>query len=369
VTGLSPRWVDDALAAASIAHLRAGQAPSGAFVASPTFSQYGFCWLRDGSFCALAMRAAGQPDSVVAFHRWVAGAVGTQRERMRAVTADLIAGRPVAGGRMPPTRYRLDGSAEPREGDWPNFQLDGYGTWLFALWSALSDGYSLSAEIEPVARAVADYLAATWRLPCYDYWEESPTRVHTSTLAALAAGLRAASRMFGEARYEAVADEIVTFTTRRCVHDGAFVKGADDTRVDGSLLSLAVPFGLVGLDSPVFVSTLARIRAELVAPGGGVWRYLGDSYYGGSPWVLLTAWLGWCDRLRGDTAGFDDALAWVRRAAGPDGALPEQVLDEPQYPGKVAEWQRRWGPVADPLLWSHAMYLLAVHGPEATRWN
>jgi GH15 family glucan-1,4-alpha-glucosidase len=67
--------------------------------------------------------------------------------------------------------------------------------------------------------------------------------------------------------------------------------------------------------------------------------------------------------------GYRDALDWVRRAAGPRGTLPEQVLDQPQFLDKVAQWQQRWGPVADPLLWSHAMYLLALVGPQATRWT
>jgi hypothetical protein len=38
------------------------------------------------------------------------------------------------------------------------------------------------------------------------------------------------------------------------------------------------------------------------------------------------------------------------------GELPEQVLDAALYPERIAEWIERWGPVAQPLLWSHANY-------------
>jgi len=362
----------DALAACSVRVLLDGQSPSGAYVASPTFSQYGYGWLRDGSFCALAMQAVGQWPSVWAFHRWVMRAVNGQRERLQRAMAALSQGQAVTPDQMMPTRYQLDGSAEAHQSNWPNFQLDGYGTWLFALNSACSQAGEqapvLSGVLE-VVRDVADYLTMTWRLPCYDYWEESPTDVHTSTLAAIAAGLYAASKLCDDDSYAQQAGQIVAYLLQRCLDEEVFVKGVDDHRVDASLLSLAVPFGLVPLDDARFQRTLDRIRADLLGRDGGVRRYLGDQYYGGSPWVLLTAWLAWCDRLRGDDANFQNGLEWVRRACGPSGTLPEQVLRDPQFPSMVAVWQKRWGPVADPLLWSHAKYLLSVAGPEAMTWN
>jgi GH15 family glucan-1,4-alpha-glucosidase len=39
------------------------------------------------------------------------------------------------------------------------------------------------------------------------------------------------------------------------------------------------------------------------------------------------------------------------------GLLPEQVTDHPLDARFVDEWTERWGPVATPLLWSHAMYI------------
>ena len=39
--------------------------------------------------------------------------------------------------------------------------------------------------------------------------------------------------------------------------------------------------------------------------------------------------------------------------------MPEQVSDRLLHPDRFDEWAQRWGPPADPLLWSNAMYLLA----------
>jgi GH15 family glucan-1,4-alpha-glucosidase len=55
----------------SLAVIRSGQAPTGAFIASPNFSTYHYSWLRDGAFIAYALDRAGAHDSALAFHRWV----------------------------------------------------------------------------------------------------------------------------------------------------------------------------------------------------------------------------------------------------------------------------------------------------------
>lgn len=355
------------LAEASHEVLLAGQAGTGAFVASPTFSQYGYSWLRDGAYCALALSATGEPESASRFHHWVARVLNARADRVESVIASLAHHRAVSEAEMLPTRYRLDGTEESEDGDWPNFQLDGYGTWLFALHAAY--GTQPPLDLAEAARLAARYLSATWHLPCYDYWEEHGERNHTSTLAALAAGLRAAARMLHDKDFDTAADDIVTFLAESCVADGAFVKGPEDPRVDASLISLATPFGLFDADDPRMRATIARIRSDLSSPSGGIRRYVGDEYYGGSPWVLLTAWLGWHDRLQGNTPAYHHAVDWVEQAASPAGTLPEQLVSEPQLPEQLPVWEQRWGTVAEPLLWSHAKYLLLLKGPEATRWT
>jgi len=49
----------------------------------------------------------------------------------------------------------------------------------------------------------------------------------------------------------------------------------------------------------------------------------------------------------------------VRAQARDNGDLPEQVTGASQFAAEVEPWLERWGPVATPLLWSHAMFLIS----------
>ena len=105
--------------------------------------------------------------------------------------------------------------------------------------------------------------------------------------------------------------------------------------------------------------TYDEVRRQLLR--GGVYRYLGDTFYGGGEWLILTAWLGWHEVRTGLREQALTRLDWIAAQATPDGNLPEQISGDVQQPSYIAEWTERWGPVATPLLWSHAMFLtLAV---------
>ncbi|MBX6355036.1 MAG: glycoside hydrolase family 15 protein [Micromonosporaceae bacterium] len=341
------------LVATSLAVLRSGQQPGGAFVACPTYPTYRYAWLRDGAFCAYAMDRWGEREPAAAFHRFVARTL--LRRRQRVAEAIEAAGRGDVA-RMLPARFTLDGEEEaPGAEEWPNFQLDGYGTWLWVLADHVGRGGELTDELREAAGLVADYLRAAGELACYDCWEEYGDRCHTSTRAAVWAGLDAAARLTGSPPPGPPVLPTV---------DGSFVKYEGTDLVDGSLLWLALPFRLVAPDDPRMKATAERIAAELVGPGGGVRRYLGDTFYGGGEWVLLTAWLGWYRVAVGDLAGAAAARAWIEQAATAEGLLPEQLIGAPQDPAMVEPWTRRWGTVATPLLWSHAMYLVLVDAME-----
>ncbi len=107
--------------------------------------------------------------------------------------------------------------------------------------------------------------------------------------------------------------------------------------------------------SPVAERTYEQVRDQLLR--GGVYRYLGDTFYGGGEWLILTAWLGWHEARTGRREAAVRRLEWVAAQATRDRHLPEQVSGAAQRPEHIAEWTRRWGPVATPLLWSHAMFV------------
>jgi GH15 family glucan-1,4-alpha-glucosidase len=109
---------------------------------------------------------------------------------------------------------------------------------------------------------------------------------------------------------------------------------------------------------PLIRTSVARIESDLRCNRGGVYRYLADTYYGGGEWLLLAAWLGWYYAETGDIDQAEELRHWVEDQADPSGQMPEQVSSHLLSPSHYEEWEKRWGPIANPLLWSHAMYII-----------
>jgi GH15 family glucan-1,4-alpha-glucosidase len=344
---------------ASLSIIRAGQAPSGAYVASPNFSQYGYCWLRDGTWTAYAMDVAGDHASAGRFYRWVGRTLAGQQARLDRLLGKLARGEPPTDEDYLPTRFTLDGDLGAD--DWWDFQLDGYGAWLWGLDAHLNltGDDALWDTLHPAVELTVRYLAALWDTPNYDCWEEARDHVHVSTLAAIYGGLRAVETRTKDLVPAGLTARIQSLVLAQGVADGGHLrKHVATDAVDASLLWAAIPYGLVDIEDPLFVRTLDRIEAALHRPGGGVYRYASDTYFGGGEWVLLAAWLGWVDVKLGRMTEARALWDWIVAQAGPDGALPEQVNTHMLDANRYAEWEKRWGPVACPLLWSHAMVLI-----------
>lgn len=342
------------------------QSASGAYIASPNFPTYHYCWFRDGSFIAHAMDTAGQHESAQRFHQWAAERVNERKDLVRTALAKARSGEKLTEAEILHTRYRLDGTdGEP--GDWPNFQLDGFGTWLWALneHRKQNPATALSQEVLDAAGLVADYLSEIWWLPCYDCWEEFPDHVHPHTLAAIYGGLQAHTELTGKSH------KIVTDTIQKQLLSGAeqwghFVKFPDSAAVDASLLGLAVPYGVVEVDDPFMLKTVEYIEST-IWKDGGIHRYADDSYFGGGAWILLTAWLGWYySELATKCSDWAPALRhkvqtcrrWIESHAGDHQYLPEQIAENLNAPSFYSVWVERWGESASPLLWSHAKYII-----------
>ena len=109
---------------------------------------------------------------------------------------------------MPPARFSAEGVV--LNDDWPNFQIDGYGTWLWSLREhlGLTAARSLPDELVPAVERVGRYLAVIGTEPCFDVWEENGGSVHTATLGCVYAGLVAAASMLGDTRLSDRADSI-----------------------------------------------------------------------------------------------------------------------------------------------------------------
>ena len=348
------------LVAASLAVIADGQAASGAILAGPTFSQYPYCWFRDSSFIAEALDKMGELERAARFHRWVARVLLSRSEDLERARATARSGGVPGPADYLHCRYDADGRPSSDE-SWPAFQLDGPGIWLWSLGHHRRHGGVLGSDTRAAVLLVARYLGDLWRTPCSDAWEEHEDRVHTSTLAAIRAGIEAAVSMVpelaGEAAIGRLRDEV---GGRMAMTDGAYTKWDGNPEVDGSLLWMAAPYESVSADEPQFAATLERIESDIVSDGGGVHRYRSDTYYGGGAWpVLASAYARVL--LRRDAPGdLDRAVAglrWIEAQADDQGHLPEQVADHALAPNRIDEWRELWGESAQPLLWSHAAYL------------
>jgi isomaltose glucohydrolase len=224
------------LAERSVEVILAGQSPSGAYVACPSFPQYRYSWLRDGCFIADAMREAGEVASCDSFLDWCARVV------MRSPDGPFDA------------RYTLEWERDASS--WPHRQIDGWGLFLGTI------RRRGAARWDDAAAHVARWLGEVWAEPSVDWWEERPG-LHAATLWCVGNGLQS-----DEIRREAL-------------------ERARD-RLDASLLFIGTP------------DLVAWVEESLVSPGGGVWRHLDDEYYGGGEWLLLTALLGLAKPERAD---------------------------------------------------------------------
>ena len=352
----------DSLLERSLKIIRDHQAPTGAYLASPTFPPYRYSWFRDGAFIADAVSRVGDPSSAQRFHRWCTRVVTERAKLIEDLRRRAANGERIGIDEHLHTRYTVGG----READepWWTFQLDGYGTWLWAVEAHTRRHCFDLDEFRSAIGVLVDYLATFWDHPCYDWWEEHADRRHVSTIASVVAGLEAALRtgVLDQRRAEAagvaaaaaralVADEGVT--------DGHLTKWLGSHAVDASLAACVAPFELYPPGSPIATTTLAEIDRQL-APAG-VHRYLDDVYYGGGQWILLAGFLGWAHVRTGNTDRATALLAWMVDQAGDEGHLPEQVSHSLLHPEHEQRWIERWGPSASPLLWSHAMLLTLSH--------
>lgn len=329
----------------SLRILRSGRTGTGAILASPSFPVYRYSWLRDGAFIAEA------------FHRWAAETALRYAHKVEALERGIP--EPPTNDHVLHPRYTADGE-EVDDPLWSDFQLDGHGFWLAALARHARAGIADPADLRDAVDLTVRYLSLLWDHPCADCWEESDGRRHPTTLCAVAAGLLGGADLLDDSTpVDTAKAALARVRELGLTADGSLAKHEGVEEVDGSALLVLGSVGPFEPDDPILAATLGRVEADLVADGGGVHRYLDDGYYGGGLWVVLSGALARVHALAGNVDRARDVLAWVEGTADEDGAMPEQVPTHLRKPDLLSVWESRWGPVARPLLWSHAMHVLA----------
>lgn len=363
----------------SIEIILENQSRWGSYIASPEFPNYHYCWLRDGSFTAHAMDCVGQHASAESFFRWVDMVINRYAAKVDELEQSLKKGSDVGKDAILHTRFTLDGFEGAVDATWGNFQIDGYGTWLWALAEHVrrTGNYALLDELNASIKTTLRYLALTWKMPNYDCWEEHPAYLHPYSLACVFGGLNEMAALQKEGRLAdmpmeigRLASEVQQFILEYGVVSGRFVKhiwpprGGEPAKpmahsgVDASLLGMVYPFKVLDAHDPLMIATIREIMEKLYRPEGGVYRYRADVYYGGGEWILLTAWLAIHNLRLGKRDLAILMMSWIEDQADAHGNFPEQVSDHVLAPAHFEPWVQKWGPVAKPLLWSHAMYLI-----------
>lgn len=307
------------LKARSIEIILDGQATSGAYIAAPSFKNYQYSWFRDGSFIADAMSRVGEAESAESFFDWAARVVTERQDKIR-------------GGEILHTRYTAEGRES--EDEWPNHQLDGFGTLVWAMHEHSVRHQRSREKWDTAIQLVVEYLAKRWHEPSHDWWEEY-SAVHPATLASIYAAFHVVHHPDAEKVRHAI--------------------DLERSKLDASLVACATPFHAVSQDE--FAATLLKIETNLITPGGGLYRHQTDVYYGGGEWHLLTCFLGWHYASTGRTDEARAKLARVAMHMDENGWLPEQSNEYLLAADHHDQWVAKWGPSARPLLWSHAMFL------------
>jgi GH15 family glucan-1,4-alpha-glucosidase len=341
----------------TVASILRNQEENGAFVASPDFAEYRYCWLRDGSFVAYALDQVGEHHASARYHEWANRAIGGISALIDRAIDWHRQGKALHPDHMPPARFALDGSNVAD--DWPNFQIDGYGTWLWALGQhLLSTGQdAVPEEFHSSVERVGRYLDAFALSPCFDVWEESGSALHTSTLACVYGGLTAAARLLDDKDLLERAQSVQSRVRDGAVRLGRYVKSSESDEIDASILWLSTPFRVVEPGDHYFAETVRTIEARL-SLDGGLRRYPTDTYFGSGAWPVLTASLGWHYVVVGDVEAARRCRDWVADHFDDNGCLGEQFGGERRDPEHYREWVDRWGPPAKDLTWSHAMYVV-----------
>lgn len=287
---------------------------NGAIIAAPTTSlpeqvggsrqwDYRFAWIRDGSYAAEALLAAGDVVSARRFLEFLLDCVDLQGKPFRApffhVDGTLIRGERELGW-LPGYRD----SRPCREGNaaTSQLQLDVEGDFLWVVWryfDETGDRVFLDAYWGQI-QVMCDWVAHNWQLPDASLWEFRGRDAHYThsklmCWVALSCGARlahAVGRTSEVIRWEKACREVADEIESHAYHEGAgrYGQSYGSPVVDAALLLMPL-YGYCAADNPRFVATLRAIEDALVHDGL-VYRYADDMLGAAShPFLIASSWL------------------------------------------------------------------------------
>ncbi len=348
----------------SLELLKKYQHETGSFPASPNFDEFRYCFLRDASFCAYALLLYGEVERCRKFLEWCHRTILSQSDKVETIRKKASGSDYISLNEFLPVRYELDGTL--KDSDWPNFQIDCYGTWLWCLeeYVKITKDEQILIELESSVNLTISYLKTVWTFASFDCWEEHQYRRHTSSLACVAGGLASASRLYQDENFGRFSEAVKKALSDSITGEGIFPKFLSGEDIDTSFLWLSVPFNVFNSKDATMLATLKEIESRLIIDNG-VYRYPNDTYYGGGRWPLLNSFLAWYKIKLGKIEEAEELIKWTESVADENGFFPENNYDVPLFPEHTQKWIDKWGAhVTPPLLWTQAMYLIAQYHLE-----
>jgi GH15 family glucan-1,4-alpha-glucosidase len=333
---------------------------------------YSYMWPRDGAMTVLALLEVGEYNISKHFFKFCNDVVEPDGYLMHKYRAD----RSLGSSWHPFVR---DGEAVlPIQEDETALVLVA----LYEYYQKTKDIEFIEMHYNDVIKHMATFLAdftdpkTGLPLPSYDLWEEKHG-VSTFTSAATYAGLIAGAKFAklfekenDEKLFSGAAEKMKTAILDHLYDKDLkmFVKHLNtkngevhyDKTIDMSSIYAIFTYGILDIDDPLVVTSIATIEEKLRINTGidGVPRYTGDRYYFQvegvpNPWYITTLWLAQYYALSAKSPQDLDKvrhwLNWVVVHSPLSGVLSEQL-----HPFTGIQLS------ANPLTWSHAEYVRTV---------
>ncbi|GAB6946832.1 glycoside hydrolase family 15 protein [Vulcanisaeta sp. JCM 16161] len=337
---------------------------TGEFIASPE-PVYFYSWVRDSSFAAMALQAAGYYGPAMKYWLWMCNSQNSSgtwytRYNFWYGTPDRTFGIP-----------EYDSVGLFQIGVWQFYEYTHNKSFLMAVLPCINK--SLNWELNSISEdnGLIPRDLSIWESNyAYNFWTQA---IDDQGLYASAQIYRALG--LNDTEILRAANELNS-TIQRYFYTGKFYSQAITSTVvytssgsqvtyvpngipDSSVI-LPIAMGLVNPRSARAVSTVETI-IHVLTVNGGLARFPGDDYHYDSslydstapdpPWLITTLFLAMYYEDIGNYAGVNNILMWCVEHSQ-HGLLPEAIDPRLGYPL----------PTTSPLTWSAAMYVLAALG-------
>ena len=350
-----------------------------------TTQDYRYVWIRDAAYVCMAADLLGLRDIPERFFDWCLNRAEDFKETGFFSNAYNVNGT-IHGTLISPDEPKVPLHLRKSCIDLihcgTQFQPDQSGSLLIAISHHIKHFDIDASKFQKLIEKTASGICRTWKgdsfvLPCYDLWEErcilpDYRGFHTYSLAICIAGLRTTIELLGRKKKWLRTEKEMskTFTAlysnstksiprtyRKNITAKIRKTKADDLKPDSSLLGLVYPSGILDPQDGKMRSTILQIIKNNMTDSRGLLRYTGDIYCGGvrkgwvtltgaGKWPLLSFWMSIYYSLCGDEKNakkfFEEPLERI------DKYIPEQMFEDKSRQS------------ISPLLWSHAMFVIAA---------